>query len=181
MLSPASSCLSVCLSVGWMDDLLLWSSGSCADTLLGRQLTENNNNNKLAPAEMLCVCVKAAQTICANAPVLSTGWSFAFLLRLYSASPPLLVPHSHSLSLSFSLSLLHTHTRTRAHSDTYTHREAIGLSGRQDSRVILSEYFSIDPIVCEPDAGPLFFDTVAVPGCRWSSECTCGNINIRSQ
>ena len=111
MLSPASSCLSVCLSVGWMDDLLLWSSGSCADTLLGRQLTENNNNNKLAPAEMLCVCVKAAQTICANAPVLSTGWSFAFLLRLYSASPPLLVPHS--LSLSFSLSLTHTHTHAR--------------------------------------------------------------------
>ena len=124
MLSPASSCLSVCLSVGWMDDLLLWSSGSCADTLLGRQLTENNNNNnKLAPAEMLCVCVKAAQTICANAPVLSTGWSFAFLLRLYSASPPLLVPHS--LSLSFSLSLTHTHTHARAHTQTRTRTERL--------------------------------------------------------
>ena len=118
MLSPASSGT----SVGWMADLLLWSSGSCADTLLGRQLTENNNN-KLPPAEMLCVCVKAAQTICANAPVLSTGWSFAFLLRLYSASPPLLVPHS--LSLSLPLSLTHTHARARARTQTRTSTERL--------------------------------------------------------
>ena len=175
MLSPASSGL----SVGWMADLLLWSSGSCADTLLGRQLTENNNN-KLPPAEMLCVCVKAAQTICANAPVLSTGWSFAFLLRLYSASPPLLVPHS--LSLSLPLSLTHTHTRARARAPRHVQAQR-GYrpirAARQQGYIVW--IFQHRPHCLRARRGPLFFDTVAVPGCRWSSECTCGNMSIRSE
>lgn len=71
------------------------------------------------PEAAKAVREKPAQTICANAPALSSGCRFAFLLRPYSATPPL------RASLPFlCLSTQSTHSQTR----TRTQRDAIDLS-----------------------------------------------------
>lgn len=79
---------------------------------LCRRIARQNNNNKLPPAGYAMCLLKAAQTICANAPVLGTGWGFAFLLRLLLCLP---APSSFSLSPSLSSGSARTHTHTRRH------------------------------------------------------------------
>ena len=90
---------------------------------------KRNNDNKSETSRRVSAG-KAAQTMCVNAPLLDTGWSFAFLLRLPA-------PFSLSLSLARSLSLslsrwmcvcgerAHTWIHVHAHTlgDAFTHAQ----------------------------------------------------------
>ena len=125
---------------------------------IDRQRGQQNNNNKL-PRVKCCVSDEGSAGY-----LRKCSWSQHWM-ELRIPPPPLLcLPAPSCPSLSLWSENTHSETRSR------TRRGATGLSLWQDNRVIMSEYFSTDPIVCKPDIIGYcpFFNRARVPSCTCS-------------